>query len=545
MKIKKNVQKKGFIKEAKDFMSLIDTCIIYAFLVCMLGILPLFYENRYQFIGSIKYNVFAKTSRFFLVVELILIMIRICLYIYQHFKGESIDYLLDEIKKRSFLDMTVMVYGVCVIISFFLSKDKTFALNGADGWNMGLYSQLVFVGIYFLISWKKQWLNGILELHLLSSGIVFLLGILHRFHIDPLNMYVNLSLEYKIEFISTIGQATWYSSYMCTVFAIGVAIFYLCKDLKMRILTGIYTVLCFATFVTQNSDSAYIAIAGIYLLLGYFSLRDKEKWLRFLQLIIVMFGTFAGVGLLQRVFADRIIPLDSLSIFFSQSIFTWCVLVFSLVIYFLFKNMEEEKMQRFIYISRKIYVCVPILVVIGIVGLIVFIYLNTSGYLLEKFNYQSSNMYLYFNNYWGNHRGFNWSIAMEAYKGFPFVNKLFGIGPDSFASYLYNVPEIGDKIRSYYPNLRLTNAHCEYLNSLICYGAIGLISWLTVLIGGIRYFYNKAKDNPFMIAFALCIMGYACHNIFCYQQVCCTPFLFIALGIGESLTKSENFNTIK
>ena len=57
--------------------------------------------------------------------------------------------------------------------------------------------------------------------------------------------------------------------------------------------------------------------------------------------------------------------------------------------------------------------------------------------------------------------------------------------------------------------------------------------------------YKKAKENPVMLAFALCITGYACHNIFCYQQVCCTPFLFIALGIGESLTKSENFNTIK
>ena len=61
----------------------------------------------------------------------------------------------------------------------------------------------------------------------------------------------------------------------------------------------------------------------------------------------------------------------------------------------------------------------------------------------------------------------------------------------------------------------------------------------------LEYHYKKAKENPFMLAFALCIVGYACHNIFCYQQVCCTPFLFIVLGIGESLTKSENFNTIK
>ena len=127
----------------------------------------------------------------------------------------------------------------------------------------------------------------------------------------------------------------------------------------------------------------------------------------------------------------------------------------------------------------------------------------------------------------------------------PFYQKLFGVGPDSLSEYLYSVPDISDLLRNLWGNVRLTNAHNEYLNSLMCYGIVGLASWCSVLIGGVAYFYKKAKENPFMIGFALCIMGYACHNIFCYQQVCCTPFLFILLGIGESLTKSKNFNTIK
>ena len=125
------------------------------------------------------------------------------------------------------------------------------------------------------------------------------------------------------------------------------------------------------------------------------------------------------------------------------------------------------------------------------------------------------------------------------------LHKLFGIGPDSVSAYLYTIPEISDILFNIFRDLKLTNAHNEYLNSLLCYGIVGITAWLSVLIGGIVYFYKKAKENPLMLGFALCIVGYACHNIFCYQQVCCTPFLFIALGIGESLTKSENFNTIK
>ena len=67
---------------------------------------------------------------------------------------------------------------------------------------------------------------------------------------------------------------------------------------------------------------------------------------------------------------------------------------------------------------------------------------------------------------------------------------------------------------------------------------------MTVLIGGIRYFYRKAKEEPYFIGVALCILSYGCHNLFCYQQVCCTPFLFLLLGIAEGLTKREKSPTI-
>ena len=136
-------------------------------------------------------------------------------------------------------------------------------------------------------------------------------------------------------------------------------------------------------------------------------------------------------------------------------------------------------------------------------------------------------------------------ITWQGFWQMPLYQKLFGAGPDSLSEYLYSVPDISDLLRSLWGNLRLTNAHNEYLNSLMCYGIVGLVSWISVLAVAVSSFYKRGKENPFMIGFALCIMGYACHNIFCYQQVCCTPLLFIIMGLGESLTKSENFNTIK
>lgn len=575
----------------------IEQYVLFAYLFCMLGIFPLFYRDQYYKIGDAKFGFFWKVSLVFIVTSFVLFVIKKLLQKMDRQKNmisgrskksekelqQNRNVFFDFLEELSTLDYLVLVYGICVCLSYAFSDYKEYAWKGAAGWEMGFCSQLIFVATYFILSRKNEWLasisrrdskkeygyfaSTILGIHLLASSLVFMFGILHRFDMDPLGMYLGLELNQKIEFLSTIGQATWFSSYVCTTFAIGVALFYISEKIWIRVVSGVYTVLSFGILVTQNSDSAFISIAGILLLLGYFSLSKIEIWIRFLQIVSLMWGTFAAVGLLQRLFVDWAIPLDTLSVFFSQSIFTWGMLLLSLLLYLFYeKNVKkeqneklsyrkkkekidaidkEERCKRIMQITKKFYKGILIALVIGISATIIFIYLNTKGYLLSWFGYQNSHSYLLFDYHWGSNRGSTWMITWQAFLQMPFYQKLFGVGPDSLSEYLYSVPDISDLLRSLWGNMRLTNAHNEYLNSLMCYGIVGLVSWCGVLFGGISYFYKKAKENPFMIGFALCIMGYACHNIFCYQQVCCTPFLFILMGIGESLTKSENFNTIK
>lgn len=579
----------------------IEQYILFAYLFCMLGIFPLFYREQYYKIGDAKFGFFWKVSLVFIVTSFVLFVIKKLLQKMDRQKNmisgrskksekelqQNRNVFFDFLEELSTLDYLVLVYGICVCLSYAFSDYKEYAWKGAAGWEMGFCSQLIFVATYFILSKKNEWLasigsrgskkeygyfaSTILGIHLLASSLVFMFGILHRFDMDPLGMYLGLELNQKIEFLSTIGQATWFSSYVCTTFAIGVALFYISEKIWIRVVSGVYTVLSFGILVTQNSDSAFIAIAGILLLLGYFSLSKIETWIRFLQIVSLMWGTFAAIGLLQRLFVDWAIPLDSLSIFFSQSIFTWGMLLLSLLLYLFYgkydkedvKKEQKEKLsyrkkkekidaidkeeccKRIMQITKMVYQGILIVLVISIFATIIFIYLNTKGYLLSWFGYQNTHSYLLFDYHWGSNRGSTWMITWQAFLQMPFYQKLFGVGPDSLSEYLYSVPDISDLLRSLWGNMRLTNAHNEYLNSLMCYGIVGLVTWCGVLFGGISYFHKKAKENPFMIGFALCIMGYACHNIFCYQQVCCTPFLFILLGIGESLTKSENFNTIK
>lgn len=536
-RMKNNERKKVRIKEK---VSLAEKYVVLAYLFCMLGILPLYYQEQYYQIGNAKLEFFWTVSLCFIGISCVLAFTKMV-----DRKGKN---WCDFLNQLSPMDFAVFVYGICVLLSYGFSDYKEFGFKGAVGWEMGLCAQLFFVAIYFILSRKRLWGKGSLCIHFFVSALVFILGILHRFDIDPLKMYVGLDVYQKIEFLSTIGQATWFSGYVCTVFAVGVAVFYISNHKKTRIFTGIYTVISFGILVTQNSDSAFMAIGGILLLLGYFSVGNIEKWCRFWQIMSLMWGTFAGMGILQKIFWYRAIPLDNLSIFFSQSPMTWLLFLACLgilVYYTNQKNRKKETTGRLMQITKSVYKVFLLLLAVIILGIMVFIYLNTKGYLLQWFGYQNGNQYLLFDYHWGSNRGSTWMVCWQGFVSLPWFQKLFGVGPDCVAAYLYSVPDISDFLHQLWGRMVVTNAHNEYLNSLLCYGIVGVISWLAVLVGGIRYFYDKAKKNPIFIAFALCITGYACHNIFCYQQVCATPFLFIALGVGESLTKSENFNTIK
>jgi len=146
---------------------------------------------------------------------------------------------------------------------------------------------------------------------------------------------------------------------------------------------------------------------------------------------------------------------------------------------------------------------------------------------------------LLFDNQWGNGRGFAWKFAVATFAEMPLLQKLFGVGPDCFSAYAASVPEYLELMKGFWGDLVLTNAHNEYLTKLYNIGVVGLLAYIMMLVTGVRIFIKNRDINSFLPAFALCIVSYMAHNIFCYEQVCCTPFFYIILGIGSNLIHNQ------
>lgn len=519
-------------------LSKANNLIVSLYLCVMLGFFPLFYRYQYADMGDAKYKVFLYASCVCVGISFFL-----CVW-----KGMVSRFVIT--KKGNALDLAVILYFATVLISFLLSDFKQDAWKGADGWYMGFLSQILFVGAYFLIAktWTyRPWAIALLGV---SSAIVYVIAIFHRFDVDLLPIYGDLPQKYKILFLSTIGQSSWYSGFLCTVFPIGLYFFFMEKDKKKRTLAAIYSAIAMMSLVTQNTDSAFLALFAVMMVLFYLSFDGRMKELA--EVIILILASFCVVGICQRILGARVIPIDAMSLFMSQSVWVWIALAVTAGIYwwkyrddifFHKKRMVQEKSRNNgteqKQYPKKVFGVVIICLITAVFFVVIFIIGNTGGWLQDAFGYQTTNNYLLFDNQWGNGRGFAWKYAVTTYAKMPLINKIFGVGPDCFAAYAASVPEYQEKMNAFWGDLVLTNAHNEYLTKMYTLGIVGLFTYVMMLITGVIQFVKNRDKNPILPAFALCIVAYMTQNIFCYEQVCSTPFFYILMGIGSNLIHNQ------
>lgn len=506
--------------------------LVSAYVLIMFVAMPLIYHDKYFDIGDFKFDMYAKITIVMLVAVGIVWVVHLIYFVKkQESMNALVQYLKEAVRKFTVLDWFVIGYAAIATLSYLLSDFKEASLSGYDGWKMGLLSQLSFVLLYFLISrfWCENWKQDLIWILCTASAITFLLAILHRFMIDPLALYEGIDSGYYIQFLTTIGQATWYSSFLCTVLPVGVVLFWYCDKRWQRVCLGIYCFLGFSSLVTQNSDSAFLALGAICFTLFCLSFDSEKKFKRFLETMILALASMRVMGILQIVFADRAVQLDTLSIFFSQNAILWAVLVVLFVAYA--GIIYSEKKDKFQISDWKWLRTLAIILLIGgFFAMFNLIIQTTNGELPSMMAGLYDSQYFNFNETWGNNRGFTWQYSAKMFAEYPFKEKIIGIGPDAYASYTYL--HYAEEVSAKWGDSVLTNAHNEWFNMMINEGILGLISYGGIFISAACIFIKNRKKDMMLPAVAICIFSYLFHNMFCYQQVMCTPIIFILLGIG-------------
>lgn len=127
--------------------------------------------------------------------------------------------------KLLWIDWFVLGYLICAVISYATAADRPSA-SEVDTWYTGLVAQLLFVGIYFMVSFGYKGM-AYLDVAGAAAGIVVgLIIILQRFGVDVLHLYRGFGDDVRLNFVTTLGQVTWTSSYVSILLVAGMGIYF-------------------------------------------------------------------------------------------------------------------------------------------------------------------------------------------------------------------------------------------------------------------------------------------------------------------------------
>lgn len=555
---KKNVKNKTvndrgnlFVKRQKKLPVSWSGVIVQIYLAVMLGILPLyFYKNLFD-LNNVKYLFFRTATLIMLALLAVeLVSNRISMRDGKDLKQMRLNSIWELAKKRmadwSVTDFAVFAYVFAAMLSWLLSEWRAEAWIGDKNWLMGLLSQLLLVGIYFAVSrfcFYREWMFWVMGG---SSALVSLIAYLHRFSIDPFGLRNG---NFNLLFLGTIGQATLHSAYICVTLSFvtgGYLFFWRGSDRDARLrrsLAALIIFLGFCTAVTQNSDSIYVGLGAVLLFLLWFAMEEGEIWRRYLEVFILAVSAAKFTGILQNIFPDRVLPLDTLSFVVTKGKGGWLVLAAIVLVYVLTCQIRKMVGGRTLFFQTEKLVCffhrlrmvVYLLLAMSAAGLLIFIGLATTGKISIGEGILQQTGYLVFDKSWGSSRGFIWILSASVFFEYSLLRKLFGCGPDMLGNYLTSYH--GETIREWWGNTRVTNAHNEWLNAVIDYGIIGGITYITIFASAIVRMIRNRESHPYLLAAAGCVLGYVTHNLFCYQQAVCTPLIFIVIGLAEGMIR--------
>lgn len=533
-KIKKAHNKKNAgAASGQEILELSIEYLVAAVMAAMCVAVSFYAKEGYNQIGNAKFaayrTVMVTGFSLFLVSGMVLLSVR--LYGRQRgsesFAAGFRRYLKESLSVTDFCVLAYLLFSTIAVVSGGFYEA---ALWGSFGWNMGWMSQLSFVLIYLAVSRFGGHYRGMLAIFCGSAFVVFLIAVLHRMLIDPIGFYEGLQGYQMAQFLSTMGQATWYASYLAVALPVGVAVFLFSEKPFWRVLGGVYTAVGFASLVTQNSDSAYFALAGFMLVFFSVCVKRRETLNRFAEVCMLFFAAGKAMYFLMQIHPNPDLEYDFVTDLILNGIATWILLGLCLILCLFLYGRRNRPYQavRMQWVSRAVLLAAAVGLAV-IVGLVV---LQSKCILPDRLESVLGTVsYFNWNDAWGNGRGRIWSFAVRVFAGESALHKLFGVGPDCLSSYVEAVHSEeaqllwGDKV--------LTNAHNEWLTMLINTGIFGVLSYIGIFATAVRRYLHAWQQDYLLVGAAAAAVSYMAYNFFCYQQVCCTPFVFLLLGVGE------------
>ncbi|MCM1045236.1 MAG: O-antigen ligase family protein [Candidatus Gastranaerophilales bacterium] len=479
------------------------------YIVGILAVLPLYTGGTYYQIGDTKYAVFRNIAIFCLTIWAIFSLGEGASKLFRHRR----EWMKSAVAGLSSVDLAMLAYVLCVLISTWHSSYTKTAWLGYWEWYMGAVSQLLFVGTYFFLSRCYTGQRYPILLGEAAFLAAILLGFANRLGWDPLGLFATYGEEdwaYS-HMLSTLGNINWLCGYMGVMIAFPLTGFLSGKDGRRRAAYFVFSALGVTMLVLQGSDVGIVlalVAVGLCLLAGYDPLYKKhfrqyeENGLFLAACVSLLIGVMGQITALRGTI--QAMPSDSPL----QGILTWYGWWVIALILFLLSWVVKVLPERLCKIAMTSLLGVSALV-LAVLGV----------WYLSRHPFDGN---------WGSGRGSLWKAALRGFGEAGWVQKLIGAGPDCYAEYIYRIMQRWEvsQIEGHWEGSVFTNAHNEWLTQLVNLGVLGLGAYLAIFVTAF-----KRYRGMFLGVFALALYGV--NSLVSFQQVLNAPVLFVILGLCE------------
>lgn len=487
------------------------------YLLWILLVYPLYYADGYFHLPERKATFWCTSTLIYIGVTLLGVIIT--------YVSTRDEWSLERIKKNiSMTDVFMFGFLISNLIAFALSEDKTNAWTGAGARYYGAKVLILVCISYFLIS-RYAWVNKVfIWAFLIGGNGVCLLATFDYFGMDVLGINQQMQASDWLMFISTMGNANTCASFVTMTVAGAICYFCVAKDMKSKVFAGISIVNCSVALITARSDSAFVGIAAIGVVLCVLMFVKKIDVKTIVGMAMLVDVAFVGLTVLKRIYPqafgyDLGIPLLLMN---AQGILIGSLI--ALILIYAVTSYIERKNITFSKNTIKMVCIAGVFVLIGIVVVILskinFIEMFKTSMGLSEGALDGNRAYIY-------------NRTVRAYFQAPILNKLFGCGQASVSTLLNQC--FGEELASM--GILINSAHNNILDYLIMGGLFGAICYLGILVSEIKKGLSMVKKSPMMMVFTGCVIAYFAQGLFNIEQSNTTTIFWVLLACMEAIDR--------
>lgn len=411
-------------------------------------------------------------------------------------------------------------YFIANIISCIISGNMVADIISAEDKHMGLFYAMLTIMLFLTVLFTKIFdADKIIRIAAAGTIILILFAMLQFMGLDFGSLLGRLASEERGNFLSTMGNTAVFGKYCCVVCPVMIYMLWSSDKAFDKCLCRLLCTLYFIAVVISNIDAAFLGWGIGIAALALMALRQKKikNFLEMLECGII--GLFLFSILYKVISGARHLSE------FGQHVVAavWYELAIGILIAVIMFGLHSANWNLNNKISKVIfYIIVICLVITAGLVIVLFVYFSIVNRECELGKFER---YLRFSDDWGTQRGIVWKWCANIYSELPLSSKLFGAGHGSVPRLLMENYK-NDMLNSL--GFYFDNAHNVYLHQLISIGAVGVVSYIAIIIVSIVNGFKCEETAIFSVGIIIfCVM-----DMVCIYEPITNPYLWILMALA-------------